>query len=159
MNGGIRHLNLRVRNLAESAAFYGDLFGMSARRPTPDRSGVLVCSPARTSEHPSFSIVLTQGLGGMTPTGMDHFAIGVASEADVDFAFGRAQAMGMRSTRPRMFDGNYQTFIFDPDGYKIEVFAELSAEPVNGEPEGDEAGSLVLAGYQPRAQGMCREAI
>ncbi len=158
LSSGIRHLNLRVRDLAESAGFYGRLFGMTARRPTPNRPGVLICT-GPTGSGQTFSIVLTQGLGGQTPSGMDHFAIGVESRADVDDAFDRAQTMGMRSTRPRMFDGNYQTFVFDPDGYKIEVFAELPAEgPMVGVDEND-SGIFSLPSFPTPARTMCRNAI
>lgn len=158
MSSGIRHLNLRVRNLQESAAFYSSLFGLTARRPTPNRPGVLICAAPRSAGQP-FSIVLTQGLGGQTPTGMDHFAIGVESRDDVEIAFDRAQSMGMRATRPRMFDGHYQTFIFDPDGYKVEVFAELPAEsPMVGADESD-SGIFSLPSYPTPARTMCRNAI
>ena len=157
-NCGIRHLNLRVRDLNESAAFYGSLFGLAARRPTPNRPGVLICAAPQSAGHP-FSIVLTQGLGGQVPSGMDHFAIGVESRDDVDTAFDRAQSMGMRSTKPRMFDGNYQTFVFDPDGYKIEVFAELPAEVTVAESDDSDSGIFSLPGFQTPALAMCREAI
>ena len=154
-SSGIRHLNLRVRDLNESAAFYGSLFGLCARRPTPNRPGVLICTAPSGAGLP-FSIVLTQGLGGQTPAGMDHFAIGVESKADVDDAFDRAQALGMRSTRPRMFDGNYQTFVFDPDGYKIEVFAELPAEAPAAESDENDSGIFSLNRFQTPALAMCR---
>ena len=158
VSGGIKHLNLRVRDLADSAGFYRELFGMIARRPTPNRAGVLICSTPQASDHP-FSIVLTQGMGGQAPSGMDHFAIGVASKSDVDIAFDRAQAMGMRSTQPRVFDGNYQTFIFDPDGYKIEIFAELGqGAPACDSGECDD-DSLPFSSYQSRTRVLCREAI
>lgn len=158
MSSGIRHLNLRVRDLNESAAFYGSLFGLAARRPTPNRPGVLICTAPSAGGRP-FSIVLTQGLGGQTPSGMDHFAIGVESKVDVDDAFDRAQALGMRSTRPRMFDGHYQTFVFDPDGYKIEVFAELPADlTIAGSDESD-SGVFSLNSCQAPVRTSCRNVI
>lgn len=158
MSSGIRHLNLRVRDLNESAAFYGSLFGLAAHRPTPNRPGVLICAAPPGAGQP-FSIVLTQGLGGQTPSGMDHFAIGVESREDVDVAFDRAEALGMRATRPRMYDGNYQTFVFDPDGYKIEVFAEVPAEgPVAGAVEND-SGIFSLPSFTIPARTMCRNAL
>ena len=125
--GGIGHVNLRVRDAAESAAFYCGLFGLEARRPTPVRSGVLNCSSGRRGAG-AFAVVLTQGLGGSSPMGMDHFALVVRGAAEVDAVHAAARALGAMTTQPRMYDGCYQTVVFDPDGYKIEVLAE-AAEP------------------------------
>jgi hypothetical protein len=79
----------------------------------------------------SFGIVLIQGLaGGTQPVGMDHLSLEVPSAEDVEDVYGVALTQGAAATEPRVYGGFYQTFIFDPDGYKIEVVTrELPVGP------------------------------
>jgi len=115
----ISHVHLRVRDLARSAAFYRELLGLHARAVDESTGGVWVCeSPAG-----GFRIALTQGLGGPASGGVDHIAIEVDSAADVQRAFQESTARGWRATRPRIYEDHVQTFVFDPDGYKIEILA------------------------------------
>jgi catechol 2,3-dioxygenase-like lactoylglutathione lyase family enzyme len=78
---------------------------------------------ALPEEHPpQLSLILTQGLPlGSEISGLDHLGFVVATEHDVDEAYRRATEMGVRVTQPRIYAGHYQIFVFDPDGYKIEI--------------------------------------
>jgi catechol 2,3-dioxygenase-like lactoylglutathione lyase family enzyme len=118
----INHVALRVRDLQRSAAFYCELFGLEVRPAVPPGDSVCVCAVPSASSLLSFGIALIQGLpGGTEPVGMDHLSLEVTKTEDVEDIYFAAVARGAQATEPRARGGFYQTFIFDPDGYKIEV--------------------------------------
>lgn len=124
------HVSLRVRDLGLSEQFYCDLFGL--KRVTNGWTSESVCLGLATEPacEPTVVVVLTSGLPrGVGLSGVDHFAIEVPSIFDVYESYLEAKALGALATKPRVYDGHWQTFIFDPDGYKIEVFTEDSGEP------------------------------
>ena len=115
---GLSHVSLRVRDVQASAAFYYDLLGLEPHAANPPRSGVQICSAG------AFGVVLTQGLSADADlSGVDHFAFSLTSPDDVNSVHQHARQMGARTTQPRVYDGFYQTFVFDPDGYKVELLA------------------------------------
>ena len=121
----IGHVSLRVRNLRHSMDFYRGLIGLYPRQTDPPSALVRVCSPSSGSEPARASVILTEGLpAGSELTGLDHFSLVVATNEDVDQAYRQAVAQAIRATEPRVYAGRYQTFLFDPDGYKIEIRAE-----------------------------------
>jgi len=126
----INHVALRVRELERSAAFYCELFGLELRPAVPPGDSVCVCAAPSASSLLSFGVALIQGLpAGSEPIGMDHLSLEVAESDDLEDIYVAATARGAQATRPRVYGGYYQTFIFDPDGYKIEIVtADLPAE-------------------------------
>ncbi len=120
---GIGHVELRVRDLDESVSFYEAVLGLSPTQEGAYSRNVIRCvSDANAAG--SFGIVLTRGLpAGLPPAGMDHLSFHVAGRDDVDEIHHRAVAQNARVTSPRNFDGSYQVYVFDPNGYKIEVAA------------------------------------
>jgi catechol 2,3-dioxygenase-like lactoylglutathione lyase family enzyme len=127
----IHHVALHVRDLERSAAFFCELFGLTVRPAVPPGDNVCICAAPPDSGESSFGIVLIQGLGaGTQPVGMDHLSLEVPSAEDVEDIYAVALAHGAAATEPRAYGGFYQTFIFDPDGYKIEVVTqELPVKP------------------------------
>jgi catechol 2,3-dioxygenase-like lactoylglutathione lyase family enzyme len=126
---GIGHVELRVRNLDESAAFYRDVFGLVRRPAAPPSDKVCLCVGVPASGDETFSIVLTEGLPlGTEIAGLDHVSLTVPNGQDVRDIYASATRLGVRRTAPRAFDGAYQTFVFDPNGYKIEVVAKNLAD-------------------------------
>lgn len=116
---GFQHVELRVRNLQESANFFCSLFGLRRLEAVPPNEKLCTCE---ASEGAGFAVVLSEGLPEGTPlAGLDHIGVRVSTEQDVQDAYTKAKAMGLRATEPRVFDGAWQTFLFDPSGYKIEV--------------------------------------
>jgi len=64
---------------------------------------------------------------------MDHLSLEVSRAEDLEDLYAAAAARGAQATRPRTYGGYYQTFIFDPDGYKIEVVsADLPPKGAGG---------------------------
>jgi catechol 2,3-dioxygenase-like lactoylglutathione lyase family enzyme len=118
----IGHVELRVRNLDQSASFYCDMFGLTRRESSPPSGKMCVCVGAPASGCEGFSLVLTEGLPlGTDLAGLDHVGFNVPTEQDVRDTYARACRLGVRCTTPRACDGLLQTFIFDPNGYKLEV--------------------------------------
>jgi catechol 2,3-dioxygenase-like lactoylglutathione lyase family enzyme len=121
----ISHVELRVRSLDESAVFYQELFGLQPREADPPSAKVRVCSVLDENGQEDVSVVLAEGLPpNLEPIGMDHLSFEVPADEDVSDIYFRALGLRARATSPRVFDGRYQTFVFDPNGYKIEVAAE-----------------------------------
>jgi catechol 2,3-dioxygenase-like lactoylglutathione lyase family enzyme len=150
----INHVALRVRDLQRSAAFYCELFGLEVRPAVPPGDSVCVCAVPLASSLLSFGVALIQGLpGGTEPVGMDHLSLEVAKAEDVKDLYCAAVARGAQATEPRAYGGFYQTFIFDPDGYKIEIVSkEIPPESAACAAERrDEAVRLTRRGCDPRA--------
>jgi catechol 2,3-dioxygenase-like lactoylglutathione lyase family enzyme len=126
----ISHVALRVTALGPSVEFYCDLFGLEPRPAVPPGNGVCVCAAPSASTLTGFGVILIQGLPPSTdPIGMDHLSLEVYRAEDVDDVYLAAVARGAQAIEPRLYSGHYQTFIFDPDGYKIEVVSrEAPAE-------------------------------
>jgi catechol 2,3-dioxygenase-like lactoylglutathione lyase family enzyme len=127
----INHIALRVRDLERSAKFYCELFGLEVRPAVPPGDSVCVCAAPSASSLLSFGVALIQGLPrGADPIGMDHVSLEVAKAEDLEDIYAAATARGTPATDPRVYGGYYQTFVFDPDGYKIEVVsADLPSQP------------------------------
>jgi catechol 2,3-dioxygenase-like lactoylglutathione lyase family enzyme len=120
---GISHVELRVRNLDESAKFYVNLLGLERRSVIPPSAKTCECG-ATTDSGSYFSIVLAEGLpNGVPVSGVDHVSFAVSTDDDVIAVYEKARTRQVPATEPRMYDGHYQTFIFDPNGYKIEVIS------------------------------------
>ncbi len=130
----IAHVELRVRDLAESTLFYRDLLGLERADADPPNERVCVCtSVSATGE--GFGVVLTEGLPpGTEVAGLDHVSFEVRTRRDVREIYEAARQRQVRATQPRMFDGHYQIYLFDPNGYKIEVIAR-HGRPGEAEPE------------------------
>jgi catechol 2,3-dioxygenase-like lactoylglutathione lyase family enzyme len=110
----LTHLNLDARDLAASERFYGTLLGLPATRR----------DHALRIEHPSYLLVLNSGepkVGGAF-----HFGFRVAGAAAVD-----AWIEHLRANRvpvlvePKRAGGVYVARVADPDGYEIEIYADL----------------------------------
>jgi catechol 2,3-dioxygenase-like lactoylglutathione lyase family enzyme len=136
----INHIALRVRDLERSASFYCELFGLELRPAVPPGDSVCVCAAPSASSLLSFGIALIQGLPrGVDPVGMDHLSLEVSKAEDLEDIFVSAAARGAQATEPRIYGGYYQSFIFDPDGYKIEVVsADLPSKAAAGSHESRE---------------------
>ena len=120
----IHHIKLRVHDLERSVEFYHHVLGLE-RRPTLGTDGCeRICTSPSTGPGTGFAIVLSNGLpAGMPPMGVDHFGFEVGGVPEVVDICRAAMGAGALVVGPRLYDGCFQTFIFDPDGYKIEVLA------------------------------------
>lgn len=125
---GIHHIDLAVRDVERSLAFYlavlGPL-GLKEAERYPSYRGteeiVYLCygeqylglRPADGGEHQYYNV------------GIEHLAFYVDTRDEVDAAYERCVGIGARIHYPpeedRDIDGYYELFVFDPDGIRIEV--------------------------------------
>jgi catechol 2,3-dioxygenase-like lactoylglutathione lyase family enzyme len=108
------HLNLDARDLDASWRFYGELLGL----PVVRRDGML------RIEHPSYLLVLNSGepkVGGTF-----HFGFRVAGAGDVDAWIDRLRRHSVPIiVEPKGAGSVYVARVADPDGYEIEIYADL----------------------------------
>ena len=124
---GIGHVELRVRRLQDSVRFYCDVFGLSRQETSPRPENQCVCVGVPASGSELFGVALSEGFpAGAELAGLDHVGMRVSTEQDVRDIYARAQELGYRATSPRVYNGHYQVFVFDPDGYKLEVLSDRS---------------------------------
>lgn len=137
---GIGHVELRVRNLQDSVRFYCNVFGLCCQETVPRLENQCVCVGVPASGSGLFGVVLSEGFpAGAELAGLDHVGMGVSTEQDVRDIYARARELGHRATRPRVYNGHYQVFVFDPDGYKLEVFVDRCVKANEPESQGGSA--------------------
>ena len=128
---GIQHVDLAVSDLARSLEFYLALLGPlgwaeEARYPSYRGAEEVVylkdeatganfgLRPADGGEHRYYEV------------GLEHIAFEVDTREEVEAAHERCVARGDRIHHPpepdNDLEGYYATFVFDPDGMRIEVF-------------------------------------
>jgi catechol 2,3-dioxygenase-like lactoylglutathione lyase family enzyme len=114
------HLNLDARDLDASSRFYGELLGL----PVIRRDGTL------RVEHPSYLLVLNSGEPNVG--GTFHFGFRVTLASDVDHWIERLRSHGVPIiVEPKHVGAVYVARLRDPDGYEIEIYADLSALSVS----------------------------
>jgi catechol 2,3-dioxygenase-like lactoylglutathione lyase family enzyme len=126
---GIQHVDLAVKDVARSLAFYTDLLGPlglkeEERYPTYRGTEEVV--------YLSFGdewLGVRPADGGTSryyDVGLEHLAFEVDTREGVDAAHERCSRRGDRIHHPPEEDndiaGYYAFFVFDPDGFRIEVF-------------------------------------
>jgi len=131
---GIHHVDLAVRDVDKSLAFYLEVLGplglvedsrFSSYRGTEEvvylRFGeqLLGLRPADGGEYRYYDV------------GIEHIAFYVETRAEVDEAYERCLSIGARLHYPPEQDRDlpdyYELFVFDPDGIRVEIACE---EPV-----------------------------
>ncbi len=109
------HLNVDVRDLERSEHFYRDLLSLPVERR----------SDALAVRWPGGLLVLVAGEPNVV--GTFHFGFRVATRADVDGWFARLSERGADVVEMPVERGDvYVGRVRDPDGYPIEIYAELT---------------------------------
>jgi catechol 2,3-dioxygenase-like lactoylglutathione lyase family enzyme len=120
----ISHVQLRVRDLGRSIAFYRELLGMH-ESPQRALNGKACECVARDPHYEEFGVALAQGLPddvGVGPPGHVFFEVATVEEAAE--LYRKAREMGAQAIKPHLSGGRWRTLIFDPDGHKLEVTAK-----------------------------------
>jgi glyoxylase I family protein len=138
---GLHHIAYRCRDAEETRRFYEDLLGL------PLVHVVRADNVGSTGEYCPFIHLffeLTDGssvaffdLGDNqavepwpnTPRWVNHLALRVGSEAEVDEAKRRLEAAGIEVLGPATHDGFVRSiYFFDPNGIRLELTAQLADE-------------------------------
>jgi len=116
----LRHVRLRVRDLDRSVAFYRDLFGF---RPEPHQGpNGQSCEQLVAAPHgDTFGFVLVRGPGRDIAGPLEQISFETATVDDAVELYRKARAVGAQAIQPRFCGGAWRTFVFDPDGHKLEI--------------------------------------
>lgn len=124
-NRGMRHLALRVNDVARAAEFYARVLGMRlVWQPDPDNAYLSSgCD----------NLALHRGAPGDASGGaLDHLGFVVASVADLEAGWRWAEAERLDIVHPlrQHRDGSASFYIRDPDGNVIQLLYEPNISPL-----------------------------
>ena len=118
----ITHIAIRVKDISRTLDFYVNKLGF-AEMMRMDRDGKLWIIYLRISDDQFLEIFL-DGEGERAPereaVGYNHLCLAVP---DINQTVAELDALGIERIRPtiKAIDGNWQTWIEDPDGHRIEL--------------------------------------
>lgn len=123
--GGLRHLALKVTNLAESQRFYQTLFNMKVVWQ-PDEDNVYLSSGI---DNLALHQIPTHELKHYQPDHgqfLDHFGFIVDSTSSVDHFYQKVVGHGVTIVQPPKLhrDGSYSFYLADPDRVTIQILYE-----------------------------------
>jgi catechol 2,3-dioxygenase-like lactoylglutathione lyase family enzyme len=122
---GLRHLALKVTDLARSRKFYEELFGMKTVWEPDPENVYLSSGPDNLALHqipaadvPRYKTAKDQLL--------DHLGFIMDSTASVDRVLKQAERFGATIVKParQHRDGSYSFYMADPDGNVVQVLHE-----------------------------------
>lgn len=120
---GLTHIALKVQDLDRSSQFYQDLFGAQEmyrfenfiQLQTPSNKDIIVLEKADHVSHEGNSIM--------------HFGFRLVNPMTIDELTAQVlHAGGKIKERGEFVEGEPYIFLFDPDGYEIEIWYELLPE-------------------------------
>lgn len=117
----LTHVAIRVRAIEPTLAFYRDRLGFEEMMRL-DRDGRLWIVYLRITDT-QYLEIFPDGEGAVPPataTGYNHMCLAVD---DIDRTVAELAALGIPLYRPKQMgaDGNWQCWIEDPDGHRIEL--------------------------------------
>ncbi len=116
---GIRHIALRVRDMAQSLDFYSHVLGMKVEWQPDPQNAYLTSGSDNLALHE----VPEAAPDGQNAPGLDHFGLLVSRPEDVDQWASVLEARGVKLLRaPRTHrDGARSIYFRDPDGFLIQL--------------------------------------
>ncbi len=124
---GLRHVALRVRDVAAAKAFYCECFGMRVVWE-PDADSAYLSSGTD-------NLALHKASGGRAPAAeqaLDHLGFLVATPAAVYAAAEVLRARGVPIVREARAhrDGSHSCYVADPDGNVVQILYEPNISPL-----------------------------
>lgn len=122
---GLRHLALKVTDLARSRKFYEELFGMKVVWEPDPENVYLSSGPDNLALHqiPAADVARYRSAGDQL---LDHLGFIMDSTASVDRLLKQAERFGATIVKPakQHRDGSYSFYMADPDGNVVQVLYE-----------------------------------
>ncbi len=122
---GLRHLALKVTDLARARKFYAEVFGMAVVWE-PDPENVYLSSGADNLALHQIPAADVSRFKSAKDQFLDHLGFIMDSPASVDRLFARAERSGVPIVKPvkQHRDGSYSFYLADPDGNVVQVLYE-----------------------------------
>jgi lactoylglutathione lyase len=135
----VTHVALRVKDIERSLEFYTGALGFPEmfRLDRDGRLWLLYLKITNTQFLELFPEAEGETVPGPTHVGYNHMCLAVP---DIEATVRELAAMGIPLSRPKILaaDGNWQCWIEDPDGHRIELMQLM--------PDGMQAAALARAG-------------
>jgi catechol 2,3-dioxygenase-like lactoylglutathione lyase family enzyme len=129
---GLRHLALKVTDLARSRKFYEELFGMKAVWEPDPENVYLSSGPDNLALHQIPAADVSRYKFAQDQL-LDHLGFIMDSPASVDRLLAQAERFGATIVKParQHRDGSYSFYMADPDGNTVQVLYEpnISGKP------------------------------
>ncbi len=122
---GLRHLALKVADLARARKFYEEFFGMTVVWE-PDPDNVYLSSGADNLALHQIPAADVSRYRSAKDQLLDHLGFIMDSPASVDRLFAQAERSGAPIVKPvaQHRDGSYSFYMADPDGNVVQVLYE-----------------------------------
>ena len=122
---GLRHLALKVTDLARSRKFYEELFGMKVVWEPDPENVYLSSGPDNLALHQIPAADASRYQAAVDQR-LDHLGFIVDSPASVDRMLKQAERSGATIVKParQHRDGSYSFYMADPDGNVVQVLYE-----------------------------------
>ena len=116
---GLTHIQLSVRDLRRSVAFYQSVFGMEEDANRSDETLVFLRTPG------AFDTITLRQAGPNEPVGsgggLEHMGFRLQDRGDIELAIREVEtAGGLLVERGEHIRGLHFAYVKDPDGYVIE---------------------------------------
>ncbi len=142
------HLVLYVRDVARSAAFYGEVLGWTPVVPEAPGSPVAAFSSGRT-HHELLLIEVGEGAARAPAgrrTGLYHFGLKVGdTDAELAEALGRLREAGVTIVGASDHTVTHSIYVLDPDGNEVELYIDVPGVDWKSDP------TLLMAPVKPLA--------
>ena len=128
---GLRHLALRVTDMAKARGFYEGLLGMTVVWE-PDNENVYLTSGCDNLALHRMPEPERAGFDSQKGQAMDHFGFIADSPEAVQVFARRMEKAGVRIVKPfkRHRDGSSSFYMADPDGNVIQILYEPHISPI-----------------------------
>jgi len=116
------HMGLYVTDMRQMVAFYTGVLGFAVTDEAPIRGVDVVFLSRRQDEH--HQIVLVPGRARGTPSTVNQISFRVVSLSELRRVHGQLVDIGVEGLNPTNHGGSWSVYFLDPEGNRIELFAQ-----------------------------------
>jgi catechol 2,3-dioxygenase-like lactoylglutathione lyase family enzyme len=116
------HIGLHVADMAAMVSFYTGVLGFSITDQARVRGADVVFLSRNPDEH--HQIVLVPGRSPQAPSTLNQISFRVVSLPELRRLHAELLALGVRDLNPTNHGGSWSVYFLDPEGNRIELFAQ-----------------------------------